>query len=164
MSRAFVKEPDGDTVVDDLPDRPISTNRNLVTPTGYRQIEENLAHWRAQEAATAMDDLPARARIGRELRYWQARLATAEQAVPPADPEEVVFGTRVRIQRADGRAQTLDLVGEDESAPEEGKIAWTAPLARALMGQAEGELAHFRDEEIEILSIRPIPTSAETAS
>jgi hypothetical protein len=33
MSRAFVKEPEGD-VVEELPDRPISTHPNLVTKRG----------------------------------------------------------------------------------------------------------------------------------
>src|SRR5688500_9767638 len=103
MSRAFVKEPDGDVVQDDLPDRSISPNRNLVTPMGHRQIEETLAHWRAQEAAAPREDLAARARIARELRYWQARFATAERTEPPARPEQVVFGTLVELRRPDGR-------------------------------------------------------------
>lgn len=156
MSRAFVKEPDGDTAEEELPDRPISPERNLVTPAGYRQIEETLAHWRAQEAEADPDDRAAQARIGREIRYWSARWSSAEQVEPPADPETVVFGTTVEVRRADGKVQTLSLVGEDESAPEEGRIAWVAPLARALLGVAEGEKARFRDEELEVLSIRPI--------
>lgn len=154
MSRAFVKEPDGEGVQDDLPDRPISPNRNLVTPEGYRQIEENLAHWRTQEAATPADDLNARARIARELRYWQARLGTAERVEPPSLPEQVVFGTIVELAWPDGRTRTLHLVGEDESAPEEGKIAYTAPLARALLGLAEGEVASFRGDDVQVLAIR----------
>jgi transcription elongation GreA/GreB family factor len=155
MSRAFVKEPDADTVADDLPDRPISPNRNLVTPTGYRQLEETLAHWRAQEAAAPADDRALRARIARELRYWTARWSTAERIEPPAEPEEVVFGTTVEFRRANGRVQTLTLVGEDESAPEKGRIAWTAPLAQALMSLGEGDRARFQNEELEVLAVRP---------
>jgi transcription elongation GreA/GreB family factor len=156
MSRAFVKEPAGDAAVEDLPDRPVSANRNLVTPDGYRQIEQALAHWRAEEAATPADDRHAHARIGRELRYWQARLSSAEQVEPPTDPEQVLFGTRVELRRGDGRRQTLSLVGEDESAPEVGKIAWTAPLARVLLGLEEGETARFHDEDVEVVAIHPL--------
>ncbi|WP_027133693.1 GreA/GreB family elongation factor [Geminicoccus roseus] len=156
MSRAFVKEPDGDAAIDDLPDRTISPNRNLVTPEGYRQIEAALAHWRAEEAGTPSDDRSAHARIARELRYWKARLASAERVEPLARPEQVVFGTEVELRWPDGRLQTLSLVGEDESAPEQGRIAWTAPLASALIGLAEGETARFRDEELEVLAIRPL--------
>jgi transcription elongation GreA/GreB family factor len=154
MSRAFVKEPDGDTAADDLPDRPVSPNRNLVTPAGYNQLEQTLAHWRAQEAAAPADDRALRARIARELRYWTARWSTAERVEPPAEPEEVVFGTTVDVRRADGRVQVLTLVGEDESVPEEGRIAWTAPLAQVLMGLGEGDRTRFQGDELEILVVR----------
>ena len=153
MSRACVKEPDGDMAVADLPDRPISPHRNLVTPSGYRMIEETVADWRAREAALQSDDAQGRAAIRRELRYWSARLASAEQVKPPATPDEVGFGTRVDLVRAEGRTQTLFLVGEDESAPERGRIAWTAPLAAAVMGLGEGDVADFQGEQLEIVAI-----------
>lgn len=156
MSRAFVKEPDGDAVEEELPDRAISTERNLVTPSGHRHIEEQLAHWRALEADTDVEDRAAHARIGREVRYWSSRWASAEVIEPPADPETVVFATTVDVRRADGHVQTISIVGEDESAPEEGRIAWTAPLAHVLIGLAEGERAKFRDEEMEVVAIRQL--------
>ena len=156
MSRAFVKEPDGDVLADDLPDRTISEYRNLVTPSGLRMIEAALADWRGKESRLPAEDLLGRARVARELRYWMARRASAEVIAPPVDPEEVVFATCVTIKHEDGRVQTLALVGEDESSPEEGKIAWTAPLAHALIGLAEGEVAQFRDERLEIVTITSI--------
>ena len=156
MSRAFVKEPDSDSAIDELPDRPISPNRNLITPWGHERIQATLAEWRRKEAATPADDRAAHARIGRELRYWQARVASAEVTPPPAQPEEVRFGCRVTLARADGSRQTLGLVGEDETRPEEGLIAWTAPLAQVLIGLEEGETVRFGDAELEILAIEPL--------
>ena len=158
MSRAFVKETDDDTA-DALPDRPVSTERNLVTPSGYRQIEERLAYWRAQDMNAPADDLTAKARIARELRYWTARWSSAELIEPPAEPEQVVFGTTVTLRHPDGRMQVISLVGEDESAPEDGRIAWTAPLARALIGLEEGEVVRFHDEDLEIVTIEPVAES-----
>ena len=38
MSRAFVKEPDGDEVADDLPERKISPHPNYVTPRGQWSV------------------------------------------------------------------------------------------------------------------------------
>jgi transcription elongation factor GreB len=42
MSRAFVKEPDGDQVIDELPERVQSPHVNYVTPAGLRQLQENV--------------------------------------------------------------------------------------------------------------------------
>jgi hypothetical protein len=55
MSRAFVKEEKNDTV--ELPDRPISPHRNLVTESGFAAIEAALARFVAtQRAATGEGD------------------------------------------------------------------------------------------------------------
>jgi transcription elongation factor GreB len=42
MSRAFVKEPDGDQVINELPDRVHIPHVNYVTPAGLRQLQERL--------------------------------------------------------------------------------------------------------------------------
>ena len=42
MSRAFVKEPDGDEVADDLPERKISPHPNYVTPCGHQLLQKQL--------------------------------------------------------------------------------------------------------------------------
>ena len=48
MSRAFVKEPDGDEVADDLPERKISPHPNYVTPRGQQLLQEQLQHAEAE--------------------------------------------------------------------------------------------------------------------
>jgi transcription elongation GreA/GreB family factor len=158
MSRAFVKETDGEAA-DMLPDRPVSSERNLVTQRGYRQIEERLAYWRSKDAASLADDLVTKGRIARELRYWMARWTTAELVEPPREPAQVVFATTVRLRRPDGSIRQISLVGEDESEPDKGRIAWTAPLARVLMGLEEGEVVPFQGEDLEVVSIEPITGS-----
>lgn len=56
MSSAFTKEQDDNNPREDLPDRPISSHRNLVTPEGLIQIETHLVrlHKELESAATKM--------------------------------------------------------------------------------------------------------------
>jgi transcription elongation GreA/GreB family factor len=151
MSRAFVKEddPTGGTAV--LPDRAISPHPNLVTRRGLRLIEAKVAEFERQLAQAADGDAGARA--SRELRYWAARLGSARLEEPAAATETVVFGTRVTGMRNDGQTVVFEIVGEDEAEPEAGRIAWTAPVARALLGGEPGEVRRLPKGEIEILTV-----------
>ncbi|RZJ42926.1 MAG: transcription elongation factor, partial [Brevundimonas sp.] len=51
MSVAFTREEDLEATAADLPDRPISSHPNLVTPNGLAQIEAALAEARAAYSA-----------------------------------------------------------------------------------------------------------------
>jgi hypothetical protein len=85
MSGAFVKEPDGDAVFEDLPERPVSTETNLVTPEGLVLIETELARLQREHAnAQAANDRAALARISRDLRYWTARKCISVRLSPSA--------------------------------------------------------------------------------
>lgn len=136
LSRAFVRDDDGGEGSEDLPDRLISPHRNLVTASGLAMIEAELekisaAYAKAQGAADRIE----LQRISREMRYWNARRASAEvQSEPPADGV-VHFGSRVTIQREDGRRQTYRIVGEDEANPSKGTLSYVSPLAQALIGR-----------------------------
>jgi transcription elongation GreA/GreB family factor len=48
----------------------------------------------------------------------------------------------VRI-RLNGAEREVSIVGDDEAEPAAGRIAWSAPLARALIGAAPGETVAF---------------------
>lgn len=150
MSRAFVKEADDEP---DLPDRPVSTHPNLVTPRGLDLMELALAAaQRAYAEAQAAGDRSALARAGRDLRYWSARRSSA-QLVPPGACEAVSFGCSVTILRSDGRRQTLRIVGEDEADPAQGSISHAAPLARALLGARIGDVVAIGNSEAEVVDI-----------
>ena len=151
MSRAFVKEQDG---VDELPDRLISEHPNLVTAEGLTQIEAEVARVDAAHAsAQAAGDRSEMAATARDLRYWSARLASAELVPPPADFTQVQFGSKVTIERGDGRTQTYRIVGEDEADPAKGSISYVSPLARALAGKSVGETVKVAGNEAEIIAI-----------
>lgn len=162
MSRAFVKEddPSGGEAV--LADRPISPHANLVTRRGLALIERKIAEHRPQLAqALEADDQEAASRASRELRYWTARHATAELAEPPAQAEQVVFGTAVTLGYPDGRKVVFRIVGEDEADPTMGRIGWTAPVARALLGADIGDRRRLPVGEVEVLAIDGTPEPLE---
>ncbi len=156
MSRAFIKEQDGGP--EDLPDRPVSPHRNLVTVQGLAAIDAELTRLhRAQADALAADDKTALARAARDLRYWTARRATAELVPPPEDTDVVRFGSTVTIGRDDGRRQTFRIVGEDEANPAAGTLSYVSPVAHALIGKSVGDVVTAGNSEAEILEIRSVP-------
>jgi transcription elongation GreA/GreB family factor len=153
MSRAFVKEQDGEPEVETLPDRLVSTHPNLVTAEGLSSIEAEIElAENAREAARAAGDRPALAIALRDLRYWTARHATA-QVQPPPSGYEAQFGARVTVRRADGREQRFRIVGEDEADPARHSVSYVSPLARAVIGKGVGDIAMLNGADIEIVAI-----------
>jgi len=154
MSSAFTKEQDDDNPREDLPDRPVSSHRNLVTAEGLAQIEAQLARLHGEfERAQAADDQHALALAQRELRYWTARRANAELVRPIADHSQVRFGHRVVVELDGGERRAFRLVGEDEADPARGLIPYVAPLAKALLGKGVGdgvEVIHHSAKIVEI--------------
>jgi transcription elongation GreA/GreB family factor len=149
MSRAFVKE--DDDAPEELAERPISSAPNLVTVEGLAAIEAEVA--RLTQSLAATEDRDARARINRDLRYWNARLGSAHVQPAPSDNEIVRFGATVTIHRDDGREQTFRIVGEDEADPERGTLSYVSPLAQALMGKSEGDSVRVAGADAEIIAI-----------
>jgi transcription elongation GreA/GreB family factor len=154
MSRAFVKEPDGEDAIEELPERPISPHPNLVTAEGLARIEAEVVRLQQEHAAAqAANDRAALARTARDLRYWNARRSTARLVPPPADSTRVHFGSTVSIVREDGRRQTFRIVGEDEADPAQGTLSHASPLARALFGREVGDTVQAGHSDAEIVEI-----------
>ncbi len=70
----------------------------------------------------------------------------------------VVFGATVRFEDLDsGDAKTYQIVGEDEADIKGGKISVGSPIARALIGKSEGEIAEVLSpggvKEYEIIEV-----------
>lgn len=149
MSVAFRRESDEEHLEPRF-ELPIPAGPNLVTAAGPALIAARVAALET-EAAAAEDPAPLR----RELRYWHTRAATAEVAAPPADGAAGI-ATRVRFRLAD-REREVAIVGHDE-ADGETRIAYAAPLARALIGLEPGDLADFqgRADAILILAVEPL--------
>lgn len=157
MSSAFIKEDDGGPG-EELPDRPISPYRNLVTPEGLAQIEREAARCHADvEAARAADDAHADAHAlanaQRDLRYWTARRASAELVHTIADVSHARFGHRVVVEIEGGERRGFRLVGEDEADPAKGLIPYVAPLGLALLGKSVGDAVEVIHHSATIVEI-----------
>ncbi len=118
---------------------PVPPGPNWVTPRGLALIAAKVAEL---EACPRGVDTPAEPDpVQRMLRYWRNRLATAEPAPLPA-PGEVGIGSRVEFRLA-GAARHITIVGDDEAEPGAGLLSFHAPLSRALMGGAAGDILDF---------------------
>ncbi|MGJ4945966.1 transcription elongation factor GreA [Bradyrhizobium sp. HKCCYLS1011] len=159
MSVAFTKEESAETASETLlPDRPISPHPNLVTEAGLRALELQLQQARqAYEAAQGIEDVNERRRQAavplRDMRYFSARLRTAQLIPNPTSADTVAFGSTVTFSRGDGRVQTYRIVGEDEADPKTGSISFVSPVARSIMGKAVGDVVGSGDQELEIIAI-----------
>lgn len=72
---------------------------------------------------------------------------------------KVVFGATVDVMElADESEHTFQIVGEDEADSRNGLISVTSPIARALIGKGEGDVAKVETpggvRELEILEVR----------
>ena len=74
---------------------------------------------------------------------------------------KVIFGVTVDLMEEEtGKEVTYQIVGEDEADIKVGKISITSPIARALIGKQEGDVAEVQApggvKEYEILSVKHI--------
>jgi hypothetical protein len=145
VSRAFVKEGDGE---DALPDLPLSPHPNYTTSAGREAMATRLQRVQAGLSAALADQAAGRvppdglsaAHWRREVRWAEARLGSAIVVPSPvATPQRVTFGVTVELEDEDGRAWHFRLVGEDEADAERGKLSWVSPLAKALLGASPGD-------------------------
>ena len=150
MSVAFRRESDEEHLEPRF-ELPIPFGPNLVTARGLALLEARVTELEA--ALPALTEEAERKALQRDLRYWRTRLATAELK-EPGSCEVVGFGCRAELL-VNGKSRTIELVGHDEAEPAAGKLAFTAPLARAVMGAEVGEVVDFGGKEgaVEVVAI-----------
>ena len=77
----------------------------------------------------------------------EAKLANA-QVIDPAlldDDGRVVFGSTVELMDTASQATvSYQIVGEDEADLKVGKISYSSPIAKALIGKSEGDVVEVR--------------------
>ena len=98
--------------------------------------------------------------IDRRLAHL-ARIMKDAKVVDPARQEardQVRFGATVELADEDDNRRTLTIVGDDETDAAAGRIGWSAPLARALIGARIGEERIVRlpsgEKSYDVLEIR----------
>lgn len=150
MSKAFTSEETADAPPIVAPRAPLPAGvPNYVTPRGLARLRDELAALR-----TSPLEPSALAQRRAEL---EARIASAELVPPPTEPTDVVrFGANVTV-RGESGVRRHRIVGVDEADPARGRIAFVAPLARALLGRAVGDTIVLRaprgDEELELVAV-----------
>jgi len=149
MSRGFVKE-------DDQEEAPFIPPRaalpdgvpNYVTPRGLQLLLDERSALEAERAAVVGSEAArrrAQAVVAGRLALLNERIVPARLVEPAPDHDEVRFGSAVTFTHEAGRMKgttlTFTIVGVDEADVKQGRIAFTAPLARALMGRRTGDVA-----------------------
>jgi len=91
----------------------------------------------------------------------EAKLSNAQVIDPKLldDDGRVVFGTTVELMESAGKESvTYQIVGEDEADIKLGKISYSSPIAKALIGKFSGDVAEVRTpggvKEFEIVDVK----------
>lgn len=72
---------------------------------------------------------------------------------------KIIFGSTVELIEEDtGKEQVYTIVGEDEADIKSGRISYTSPIARALIGKNEGDIVNFSapggEKQFEVVEVR----------
>lgn len=179
MSKAFTRESDdaGDDDADDPKPLPKGT-KNYMTPEGFQRMQEELRHLLRVERPRVVEVVSWAAgngdrsengdyiygrkklrEIDRRLGYL-AKVMKAAKVVDPASQatDQVRFGATVELADEQDERRTLTIVGDDEADATAGRIGWSAPLARALIGARIGDERLVRlpagEKSYEVMAIR----------
>jgi transcription elongation factor GreB len=166
MSRGFVREDDQEEPPFIPPRAPLPPGVvNHVTPRGLQQLLDERAALEQERSLPYESDYARRrawAEIDGRLELLNERIGSARVVEPPDPaPEDVRFGATVTFRSTSGPQQgqerTFTLVGVDEASVKDGRIAFTAPIARALLGKRVGETVSFAlggvPQELEVLAV-----------
>ncbi|MBH8567981.1 GreA/GreB family elongation factor [Microvirga sp. STS02] len=169
MSRGFTKEDDAQTppIIPPRAALPAGTP-NYVTPAGLEQLRAELAALEAERAQAEANRDNDTDRTHR-LSFYNGRIALllerlgSAKVVDPAGqpPQEVRFGATVRLRTVRGGKvgfeRKFTIVGVDEADIALGKVAFVAPIARAVQGAKLGQQVPLKlgpqEETVEVVDI-----------
>lgn len=148
MSRGFVKE-------DDQEETPIIPPRaalpkgatNYVTPNGKQLLVAERKELENQRKNLAVTEEQQRRRdlavINGKQELLQERIVSARILNPADQPkDEVRFGATVTF-KMNNKTQEFIIVGVDEADVKKQKIAFVAPIAKAMTGKKVGDEIDF---------------------
>ena len=145
--------------------------KNYITTEGFKKLQEeyHLLHsverpklvetvaWAASngDRSENADYIYGKRRlreIDSRMRFLNSRLEAAVVVDPQSiSTQTVVFGCSVKLEDEDGQITSYQIVGEDESQPEVGRISWTSPIAKAVLGKRVGDEAKVQRPVGEII-------------
>ncbi|MDN3594114.1 GreA/GreB family elongation factor [Zunongwangia endophytica] len=164
MSRGFVKEEDQEEAPVIPPRAALPAGAtNYVTPFGYEALEKEQHHLEKERTELPKDNETekrrAQAVIDGKLKLLAERRASARIIYPNQQPEdEVRFGAKLKLKNhTNGSLQEFQIVGVDEANVKNQKIAFVAPIAKAVTGLKVGDKTDFKlgneTRTLEILEI-----------
>jgi len=155
------------------------SNPRYITPEGLRRLRQEYDSLFALERPKIVETVAWAASLGdrsenadylygkrrlREIDRRLAHLARIMKAAKVVDPaaqaaqDQVRFGATVELADEDGHRRTVTIVGDDEADASAGRIGWSAPVSRALVGARVGDERTVRlpagEKSLEILAIR----------
>jgi len=151
----------------------------FITPDGFARIRAEyeelfgverpkvveIVSWAASlgDRSENADYLYGKKRL-REIDRRLSHLSKIMKAAKVVDPacqaarEQVRFGATVELADDDDNRRTVTIVGDDEADASAGRIGWSAPLARALVGAKIGDERTVRlpagEKSYEVMAIR----------
>jgi transcription elongation factor GreB len=168
MSKAFTKE-DPSSGLDAgfvRPRAPLPPDvPNYVTPRGLALLERELRLLEGErdaEMQAGVKDETQQAHLAALNARITDLLGRIHGVVLVDGPQmqmrdEVRFGAEVTVRDGAGRQRRYQIVGIDEANGAEGRLAFVAPVARALLGRQVGEIATVQtprgEEELEVVAI-----------
>ena len=150
MSRGFVKEDDQEETPI-IPPRAALPNgvTNYVTSYGLTQLKEELST--LDNKISTLDETDERERrralvvLNGKRNLLLERIQSARLLDHIKDEGEIRFGATVTYTIAGmPKPITIQIVGVDEASVKDKKIAFTAPIARALIGNKVDETTVFQ--------------------
>lgn len=137
--------------------------REVERPKNVQDIEIARAHGDLSENAEYSAAKERQSFIEGRIREVEGMIALSEVIDPGRlSGSKVVFGATVRLTDTDsGDEVTYSIVGDHEGDIKEGRIAISAPLARALIGKEQGDTVVLRtskgSREYQIEEVRFVP-------
>jgi len=155
---------------------------NYITPRGYRQLNDQVAHlWKVERPKVTREVADAAAQgdrsenaeyiygkkklreIDRQLRFLSKRIDELQVVqASPAQRGKVYFGAYVTVENQEGESARFQIVGPDEYDLKQDRISVDSPMGRALLGRAEGdEVQVTRPRGVAVVSIVQIDYDTE---
>jgi transcription elongation factor GreA len=130
---------------------------------GRREIAERIKTAREwgdlKENSEYHDAKNDQAHLETKIARLRERISTSEIVEHATEHGVVSFGSTVRVRDGLGAERSWTIVGSRDAAPGEGKISAESPVARALLGLKEGEVARVAlprgESELTVLGVEP---------
>jgi transcription elongation factor GreA len=135
--------------------------KSVDRPNVIRAIAEARAHGDLKENAEYHAAKEQQGFIEGRIKEIESKLSNLQVIdVTEVDAKgRIVFGSTVElIEEATGNEIVYKIVGEDEADIKTGKISYTSPIARALIGKNEGDVVNFSapggEKAYEVVDVR----------